>query len=181
MELYTLSDVSDLSVYGLGSANNGGGSPGAEFTFPSGTADAGDFIYVASETQGFTDFFGFAPDYTSSAANINGDDALELFQAGEVVDTFGEVDVDGTGQPWEYLDGWAYRQANTNEDAGFVFDDWTFQRPERLRRRNDERFGEHALPYRQLSARRYRRRYGWWIQVAAIRAERSVSAVTTQP
>ncbi|MGF1493859.1 MAG: hypothetical protein ACFBSC_15675, partial [Microcoleaceae cyanobacterium] len=68
VEFYAADDISDLSTYGFGSANNGGGSDGEEFTFPAVSAAAGDFIYVASESTGFTNFFGFAPDYTSSAA-----------------------------------------------------------------------------------------------------------------
>ncbi|MFP6904646.1 MAG: hypothetical protein VCG02_05450, partial [Verrucomicrobiota bacterium] len=32
VELYVLDDIPDLSLYGIGSANNGGGSDGQEFT-----------------------------------------------------------------------------------------------------------------------------------------------------
>ena len=46
---------------------------------------------------GFSSFFGFAPTYTSGAASINGDDAIELFMSGGVVDVFGDINVDGTG------------------------------------------------------------------------------------
>ncbi|MGB0914546.1 MAG: immunoglobulin domain-containing protein, partial [Crocinitomicaceae bacterium] len=35
VELYILNDIADLSIYGIGSANNGGGTDGEEFTFPS--------------------------------------------------------------------------------------------------------------------------------------------------
>ena len=126
VELYAVSDVPDLSVYGLESANNGGGSSGPEFTFPATSVDAGEFVYVSSEAQGFTDFFGFAPDYTSSAVNVNGDDAIVLFQNGGVVDVYGDPNTDGTEQPWQYLDGWAYRSANTNPtSADFVPGDWS--------------------------------------------------------
>ena len=41
VELYVLNDIPDLSDYGLGSANNGGGTDGEEFTFPAGSATAG--------------------------------------------------------------------------------------------------------------------------------------------
>ena len=34
IELYVIRDINDLSEYGVGSANNGGGSDGEEFTFP---------------------------------------------------------------------------------------------------------------------------------------------------
>lgn len=126
IELFATADVADLSTYGLGSANNGGGSDGEELTL-SGSATAGQFIYVASEAPAFTSFFGFAPDFTGAAASINGDDAIELFENGAVVDTFGELDVDGTGQAWEYLDGWAYRSSSTGPDGqAFELGSWTF-------------------------------------------------------
>ena len=130
IELYALTTIADLSMYGIGSANNGEGTDGEEFTL-SGSATMGQFLYVASESTGFSSFFGFAPDFTSGAAAINGDDAIELFQSGSVIDTFGEINVDGTGEPWEYLDGWAYRKSGTSAGA-FVLADWTFSGPNAL-------------------------------------------------
>jgi subtilisin-like proprotein convertase family protein/uncharacterized protein YrzB (UPF0473 family) len=133
VEFFAQVDIPDLSIYGFGSANNGGGSDGEEFTFPAVSATAGQYIYVASESTNFMNFFGFAPDYTSSAANINGDDAIELFKNGAVIDILGEIDVDGTGQPWEHLDGWAYRVDNTGPDGtSYVLANWTFSGPNAL-------------------------------------------------
>jgi hypothetical protein len=128
LELFVLNDISELNIYGLGFANNGGGSDSIEFTFSNLTARSGDFLYVASEDEEFQHFFGFAPDAITSAANINGDDAIELFRNGTVVDVFGNIAVDGTGQPWEYLDGWAYRNNGTGGSAGsaFMLSDWHF-------------------------------------------------------
>lgn len=126
VELYASEDIADLSIYGIGSANNGGGSDGQEFIL-SGSATIGDFLYVASESPQFTSFFGFAPTFTDGAANINGDDAIELFQNGSVIDTFGDINTDGSNQPWEYMDGWAYRNdfsvANngTFNDSNWIF------------------------------------------------------------
>ena len=78
VELFVINDVADLSTCGVGFANNGGGTDGQEFTFPEGsTATAGSYIYVASESVGFSNFFGFAPTYTSGSAGINGDDAID--------------------------------------------------------------------------------------------------------
>ena len=58
---------------------------------------------------------------------INGDDAIELFFNGAVIDVFGDINVDGNGQPWEYLDGWAYRVAQTGPDGStFALGNWTF-------------------------------------------------------
>ena len=126
VEIFVTADVADLSAFGIGSANNGGGSDGEEFTFPAVAAAAGTYIYVSSEEPGFIEFMGFAPDYTAGALSVNGDDAIELFQDGTVIDVFGDVDVDGSGQPWEYMDGWAAR--NPGAVAGPTFDitQWSF-------------------------------------------------------
>ncbi|MCF2949719.1 ExeM/NucH family extracellular endonuclease [Paraglaciecola aquimarina] len=147
VEIYVVNDIDDLSVCGVGFANNGGGSDGQEFTFNAVSASAGDFIYVASETTGFTNFFGFAPDYENSVASINGDDAIELYCAGEVVDTFGDIEVDGTGEAWEYLDGWAYRVANTGPDGStFVLANWNFSGKNALDGTSDNDSANPAFP-----------------------------------
>ncbi len=133
LEFYASDAIADLSIYGFGSANNGNPSNGEEFTFPAVSVPAGTCLYVASEASGFTSFFGFAPDWTSNAASINGDDAIELFQNGAVIDVFGEVGVDGTGEPWEYTDGWAYRTQGTGPDGStFVIGNWYFSGPNAL-------------------------------------------------
>ena len=126
IELYALNAISDLSMYGVGSANNGGGTDGEEFTFPAVSVAAGQFIYVTSDSAGFRDFFGFDADYVDFSMGINGDDAIELFHMGSVVDVFGDINTDGTGQPWDYMDGWAY--SNDTRVLGPTFDhnDWRF-------------------------------------------------------
>lgn len=134
VELFVLNDISDLSIYGLGFANNGGGSDGVEFNFTAVSASAGDFLYIASDHEQFTSFFDFSPDAVSPAVNINGDDALELFRNNSVIDIFGNTAVDGTGQPWEYLDGWAYRNDATGglDTASFTLSEWYFSGPNAL-------------------------------------------------
>ncbi|MCF8244493.1 MAG: HYR domain-containing protein [Saprospiraceae bacterium] len=128
VEFYALTDIPDLSAYGFGSANNGGGSDGQEFTFPADAVPAGTHIWVATEATAFTAFFGFSPTYTNGLApSINGDDAIELFCNGMVIDVFGDINMSGSGQPWDYLDGWAYRVSNTGPDASFFqLNNWVF-------------------------------------------------------
>ena len=126
VELYVIADISDLSAYGLGSANNGGGTDGVEYTFPTDAATAGEYIYVASEVTGFTSWFGSAPNYTAGAMIINGNDAIELFYNGSAVDVFGDINTDGTGQDWEYLDGWAYSKSNRGVSTTFNSNHWSF-------------------------------------------------------
>lgn len=123
VELYVTADIPDLSIYGIGSANNGGGTDNVEFTL-SGSASQGDFIYIASEDVQFQAVLGFAPTFVNSAANINGDDAIELFLNDTVIDLFGDINVDGTGQAWEYADSYAYRKNGTTANTAFNLSDW---------------------------------------------------------
>ncbi|RFC53386.1 fibronectin type III domain-containing protein [Brumimicrobium aurantiacum] len=131
IELFVGTDIADLSEYGVSSANNGGGtSGGAEFTFPAVSVTAGTYIYVSSESTNFQTYFGFAPDYTDGSMSVNGDDAIELFHNGTVIDVFGDVDTDGSGQAWEYTDGWALRNSNTVVNNGTFNDaNWSFSGP----------------------------------------------------
>jgi hypothetical protein len=128
IELYAFSDVPDLSLYGVGFANNGNGSPGVEFRFPSGSSTtAGSYITISYEHDQYTAyFFGSPPDYITGYASINGNDAVELFFHGIVVDVFGDVDMDGTGADWEYMDGWAYRRSGSLPGTTFMHTDWIF-------------------------------------------------------
>ncbi len=138
VELYACSDIADLSVYALGSANNGGGTDGPEHFFPADFIAAGTTFYVShvdgSNPTAFFDWFGFDFDYQGDGYSmaINGDDAIELFYVGAdqtgtlVVDYFGDRDVDGNGEPWEYMDGWAKRNTMTGPSDVFDVNDWTF-------------------------------------------------------
>lgn len=128
VEFYALADIPDLSEYGFGSANNGGGTDGEEFTFPAVAITKGSRFWVATESSAFQSFFGFPPAFTSTfAPSINGDDAIELFCSGQVIDVFGNINQSGTGQAWEYMDGWAYRKINTGPDGTFFeINNWTF-------------------------------------------------------
>ena len=135
VELFATEDIPDLGVFGIGSANNGGGSDGVEFVL-SGSLAKGEFIYVATEEVNFSTWFGFTPDFIDNfSVAVNGDDAVELFYdttktfAGSevVVDIFGDINVDGTGQSWEYTDGWVYRIDFTGPDStSFNSSNWTY-------------------------------------------------------
>src|SRR5690606_24991390 len=47
-------------------------------------------------------------------------------ESGTVLDVFGDINLIGTGQPWEYTDGFAYRNNNTGPDGStFVLSNWT--------------------------------------------------------
>jgi hypothetical protein len=129
IELYVLQDISDLSLYGVSSITNGAGSSAGnvEYNFPADAVTAGTYIYLATESSQFTTFFGIAPTYTNGVVSINGDDSIELYESGQIIDTFGDVDTDGSGETWDYLDGWAYRNDDTGpEGTTFTSTNWTY-------------------------------------------------------
>jgi predicted extracellular nuclease len=125
IEFYASADIPDLSIYNVETPNNGGTPTGAEYAL-SGSMLAGEFLYLASETTGFSAYFGFAPDLANGVANINGDDNVILYKSGSPVDYFGVVGQDGTGTAWDYEDGYAYRVSNTGPDAVYTPANWTF-------------------------------------------------------
>ncbi|HBQ59509.1 MAG TPA: hypothetical protein DD671_07750, partial [Balneolaceae bacterium] len=49
-----------------------------------------------------------------------------------MIDTYGVLDTDGTGQDWEYTDSYAYRNDNTGPSATFDIAEWTVQSPNYL-------------------------------------------------
>ncbi|MCP4123056.1 MAG: T9SS type A sorting domain-containing protein [Bacteroidetes bacterium] len=132
VEIYTLNPIADLSIYGLGSANNGDGTDGIELNFPPIAFPSGIFIRFTTDSIKFVEFFGFSANVVDDFALIDGDDAIELFKNGEVVDVFGEITHSGAGA-WNYQDGWAYRNLGTGPDGNtFNIDNWTFSGPNAL-------------------------------------------------
>ena len=136
VELFAYENIADLSDYTLQVFNNGNLSPSTTWAF-SGSANAGDFFYAVSTSTtdaSLDTFFGSAPAPIFRNGNaFNGDDALQLFKNGVAVDSFGDIGTDGTGEPWEYTDGWAYRNDGTGPDGDtFQIVNWSFSGPNAL-------------------------------------------------
>ncbi|MFN4763664.1 Ig-like domain-containing protein [Gillisia sp. Q332] len=112
-------DISDLSIYGVGIANNGGGTDGLEFTFPAISVSEGEDILLAREPATLAAYFGSCINTfdhvfeSNDSVSQNGDDAIELFKNEAVIETYGDANVDGTGEVWEYTGSWAFK---TNGD-----------------------------------------------------------------
>lgn len=111
-----LEDIPDLSVYGIGIANNGGGSDGREIDLPNVSVTAGEHILLVRDIDemGLSTYFGdcfndFAQVIPSGSVNFNGDDPVELFKESTVIETYGDVELDGTGEEWEFVGTWAYK------------------------------------------------------------------------
>ena len=123
--LYANSFISDLRWYGIGVAVGGGGNLFPTFMLPSTSMERGERFYVTKDANDFADFFGFGPNLTNALLDINGDDAVQLFFAGNVVDVYGDPNVDGTGTAWEYVKGYANRRTGTGPDGNsFMLSHW---------------------------------------------------------
>ena len=132
--IQTVTPIADLSLWGVGVANNGGGTDGQEFSFPSMSAEAGDVFVLSANASSQTffqnNFSGHFIYFIDNDFVVSGDDAIELFQEGAVFDVFGDPDTDGTGEDWEYKDGFAFRVPNTNpssQQGGFQSSDYLIQ------------------------------------------------------
>jgi hypothetical protein len=125
IHLRVLEDIADLSEYGVGIANNGGGSDGREIDFPAISVSAGDDVLLVRDIDraGIEAYFGsFFADYDhvveSGGLNFNGDDPFELYRNDIVIETYGDVELDGTGLEWEWTGSWAYKLNGVWEYAG---------------------------------------------------------------
>jgi Secretion system C-terminal sorting domain len=101
------------AIYYLSRQSNGGTSWGdLQLT---GIVEAGATYVIGG--SGFEALYGKAPDLESGILIGNGDDAYALFSGGDhetgvLVDILGVIDVDGTGEAWEYEDSRALRVAS---------------------------------------------------------------------
>ena len=137
IELTALEAISEaeLAQYGLNAANNGSDESNRVETpiAKAGGLAAGESIYVVEEAGAFRDFFAsvdgggnttpFPADgivaEDTPVTLINGDDAIQLTLNGVEVDRFGVVGVDGSGEDWEYEDGYAQRLDGTGPSTTF--------------------------------------------------------------
>ena len=116
-------DIEDLSIYGVGITNNGGGTDGVEYNFPAISVEEGDDILLAREPGTLSAYFGDCSDefehiFETDSMNQNGDDGVELFNGETVIETYGNADVDGTGEVWEYSGSWAYKMNGSWSTGG---------------------------------------------------------------
>ena len=70
---------------------------------------------------------GFAPDFTTGDVNHNGDDDFYIYGPGDtLIDVWGGSDgLDNTGEAYEILDSWAYRNDLQGPNTTFTTSEWT--------------------------------------------------------
>lgn len=133
VELYALANV-NLGVFTMERYNDASTTVTTSLTL-SGTLSAGNFFYVvdnATSQAELDTWFGvgvitLGTNAIGGSFPISGDDPLRLRQSSTTRDLFGVIGTDGSGQPWEYTDGWAYRKSGTFGDtSSFTLANWTF-------------------------------------------------------
>ena len=149
IQLLAVGDVPDLSLFGLGIANNGGGTDGMEVdNLPAIHLRPGSKFWILNEgaldhagVNPFEAYFGGTSVFATGVDGVdfhvhndisqNGDDAVELFYAGRAIDLYGDLGTDGTSTLWEYRDAFAYRSdAVTTPTASFDLSEWTVAAPD---------------------------------------------------
>jgi hypothetical protein len=94
---------------------------------------AGNFYHIGRRSGtgqgGFDDWFGVAADMYTNGNTFNGDDAIVLYHIDGsdtiTMDVAGALGTDGTGETWEYTDGWLYRKNGKEAKTTFAVTDWT--------------------------------------------------------
>jgi hypothetical protein len=128
--------IADLSIYELGTANNGGGTDSIEYTFPAISVSAGEHILLCRDSAALSNYFDGAMEQFPGALlptriienpgnyvvpDGNGNDAVELYENAVVIETYGETtwtkpsshtgsQSSYQGMSWGYLDSWAFKQ-----------------------------------------------------------------------
>lgn len=141
VEVMALENIADMSIYGIASANvsrqagnipRSGGVP--EWDFPAVPGVKGQHYFITNDSAAFRTFYGIGADFEDSAGNggglsfaYSGDDPIELYENGRIIDIYGDMAVDGTGEVWDYANSWAKRKDGTGPDGNvFVPNNWTF-------------------------------------------------------
>ena len=133
LEIYANGTV-DFSQYSLENQTNASTTWGNPLDLsPLGTV-TDDYVYIYKSTG--TIFDDEFPSVTSnkledtgSTMSFNGDDRIRIVKTSDstVIDQYGVESVDGTGEPWEYKDGYAKRNPGTSANGGtFDVANWTF-------------------------------------------------------
>ncbi len=93
------------------------------------SASAGTRIYITSDDFYWNDFFGIPYDYGAESVGLfQGDDAIVIEdQFNNLIDIYGELGVNGVGQPWEFTRGWAYRLNGYGPNTTFTLSEWNIQ------------------------------------------------------
>lgn len=96
----------------------------SDVVIPAGVSFVVDSTMDGDCAGAYEFIYGTAPDLQTDVLFGDGDDRYILTDAadgGHQLDIYGEFGVDGTGEEWEYTEGYAYRLAAYNNGSGVFF------------------------------------------------------------
>src|SRR5690606_23516298 len=132
IELYNSGDVDiNLNGWELRRYTNENTEISSRIDLSGNTISSKSTFVIAGNAVEFEAVYGFPPDLeaasSSSAANSNGDDNIELVNsAGTVIDLFGVIGEDGTNTSHEFEDGKAVRNPGiARGNPVYTFSEWT--------------------------------------------------------
>lgn len=130
VEIYAQGTV-DFANYSLEIQTNANDTWGNALNLADLGVITDDFVYIHKEDDSFATEYPSASNVlstTSSTVNFNGDDRIRIIEDASttVIDQYGEEATDGSGEVWEYQDGYAKRNNSTGPDAGFFAGNWSF-------------------------------------------------------
>lgn len=154
VEIFALNAIPSLSQFNLQRFTDGNPTP-TTLTL-SGSMTQGSFLYIVdtNTTQAeLDDWFGrgaitIGTNALAFALPITGDDPLRLRTGSNALDHFGVIGTDGTGQIWEYTDGFAYRKNGTlGDNLGFNSANWIFSGDDALDGAGGDNGGNGTPPF----------------------------------
>ncbi len=96
-----------------------------------GSISPNETYVVATNAAFSTTHYSFTPDVTNGSFNGSGDDAVFLYlnanhETGTLIDIYGVIDIDGTGEDWDYTDKQALRKNTvTSPNSTWTASEWT--------------------------------------------------------
>ena len=126
VELY-VGETGDYSGWTLDLEFNAATTFTVAHVFDSTVYNEGDFIYVTSTPSDSTITAAIGTVISNGTFVMNGDDRVRLTDGTNVIDQYGVSGTDGTGEAWEYVDTYAYRNSGTDASGNFVIGDWDIQ------------------------------------------------------
>lgn len=130
VEMYANGTV-DFSLYSIEIQTNANTSWGNTLNLGTLGVVTDDFVYIYADNPAFATEYPSAVNTfptTSSVVNFNGDDRVRIIldSNGSTVDQYGVDSMDGSGEVWEYMDGYAKRNDGTLPNGTFTAADWSY-------------------------------------------------------
>jgi hypothetical protein len=120
----------DSETFFLSKQANGSTNPTAWFDLQlTGSILPGQTFVITDDATDFSNAYGSAANMANGNINGNGDDTYYIYEGGDhtsgtLIDIYGEINQDGTGEAWEYTDSRVVRIPNSSPNTIWVASEW---------------------------------------------------------